>query len=164
MRFGEGVNEGSLVVEYVEKLELPAEYAHLRERPNGVAISPVSFTEFVEHGGVLSNGQCPISSRTLEVTQGNIDNCHIYVTTVVDLFPEDVFGGPNESEAASPVHVAVGGELISTDIVKEKNIFRKRGWVRKFFAETNVRAGDLILLEKFEPYLYRISKVENNRT
>jgi hypothetical protein len=38
-------------------------------------------------------------------------------------------------------------------------MFRKRAWVRQFFRENGVRAGDWVLLEQMEPYTYRVSRL-----
>ncbi len=100
-----------------------------------------------------------IVTRYLTVTQGNIDNNHLYLTELLDMFPEDVLGGSDESGAAShTVRVQWGSEVVETDIDRTKNIFRKRGWVARFFDEGRIQAGDRILLEQLEPYLYRVSK------
>lgn len=100
-----------------------------------------------------------VVSRYLIVTQGNLDNNHLYLTEVLDIFPEDVFGGPDASQAAPrAVRVRWGDEVVETDIDRTKNIFRKRGWVASFFDANRVQAGDRILLEQIEPYLYRVSK------
>jgi hypothetical protein len=102
-----------------------------------------------------------VVSRYLKVTQGNIDNHHIYLTDTLNIFPDDVFGGSDESQAASQmIRVQWGAEIVETDIDRTKNIFRKRGWVARFFDEGRIQAGDTILLEQLEPYLYRISKVQ----
>lgn len=100
--------------------------------------------------------------RLITITQGNLDHNHIYITDVTDLFPDDVMGGPDESQAAPrTVRVQWGSETVDTDIVREKNIFRRRGWVRKFFSESRIAAGDHVLLEQIDPYLYRVSRVES---
>jgi len=100
-----------------------------------------------------------VVSRYLTVTQGNLDNSHLYLTELLDIFPEDVFGGSDESQAASrTVRVQWGAEVIETDIDRTKNIFRKRGWVARFFDEGRIQAGDRVLLEQLEPYVYRVSK------
>ena len=101
----------------------------------------------------------PIVSRYLTVTQGNLDNNHLYLTEVLDIFPEDVFGGPDVvQEASRTVRVQWGSAVVDTDIDRTRNIFRKRGWVGEFFGANRILAGDRILLEQIEPYLYRVSK------
>ncbi len=98
-------------------------------------------------------------SRMLTVTQGNLDNNHLYLTEVLDVFPEDVFGGPDASQAAPrTVRVQWGNEVVESDIDRTKNIFRRRGWVAHFFDENRIQAGDRVLLEQIQPYLYRVSK------
>jgi hypothetical protein len=97
--------------------------------------------------------------RYLTVTQGNLDNAHLYLTEVLDLFPADVLGGPNETHAAPrTVRVVWGSEVVETDIDRDKKIFRRRDWVRRFFDANRITAGDRVLLEQLEPYQYRVSK------
>jgi hypothetical protein len=102
-----------------------------------------------------------IPSQCLTITQGNINNNHIYLTEVMHIFPEDALGGHDELHAAPrTVRVLCGSEAVDTDIVREKHIFRRRDWVRRFFEASRVEAGDRVYLEQLEPYLYRLSKVE----
>jgi hypothetical protein len=102
-----------------------------------------------------------LSSRSLTITQG-IDNSHVYLTKAMDLFPEDVLGGHDEAHAAPrTVRILWGNEEVDTDVVREKHIFRRRGWVRRFFEANRIGAGDRVMLEQLEPYVYRIRKVED---
>lgn len=106
-----------------------------------------------------------IVSRLLTITQGNLDNSHFYLTEVMDMFPDDALGGPDESQSAPrAVRVLWGNESVDTDIVRDKHIFRRRGWVRQFFSSNRVTAGDHILLEQLEPYSYRVSCVPTAAT
>ncbi len=69
-----------------------------------------------------------VVSRYLTITQGNLDNSHMYLTECMDLFPDDVLGGPDESQAVPrTVRVEYGSEVVDTDIVRDKHIFRRRG-------------------------------------
>ena len=73
----------------------------------------------------------------------------------------DVQGGEDKSRAAPrTVRVLWGSEAVDTDIDRGKHIFRRRGWVGRFFKEARVRAGDRVLLEQLEPYQYRVSRAE----
>lgn len=99
-----------------------------------------------------------MAARLLQVTQGNIDNNHLYLTEALDLFPADVLGGAKEAQAGRPVRVHWGDQLVETDVVRTRRIFRRRGWVRRFFAANHIAAGDRVVLEQIEPYVYRISK------
>jgi len=108
----------------------------------------------------------PISHRqagrhigTTEVTQGNIDNNHIYLRAFFDKFPADAIGGSNRAAAASrEIAVDWGGEsAVMTDLDSAKRFFRKRGWIREFFERYSVRAGDKLTIEEIAPYSYRIA-------
>ena len=96
--------------------------------------------------------------RFLTLTQANLDHGHIYLTECMDMFPEDALGGPNKSQAAQrTIRILYGTEVVDTDIDREKRIFRQRAWVREFFSENRMVAGDRVWLEQLEPYLYRVS-------
>lgn len=100
----------------------------------------------------------PLATRYLKVTQGNLNNNHLYLTEILDLFPEEVLGGPSIAQAGrQTVRVFWGRGLALTDIDRTKHIFRKRGWVGKFFDAYRVQPGDLVLLEQLGPYEYRIA-------
>ncbi len=43
-----------------------------------------------------------------------------------------------------------------TDLDGAKRFFRKRGWIRSFFEQNAVQAGDLVLIEETAPYCYRV--------
>jgi len=129
---------------------------------NMLGCSVDSLVEYVDYGAHYPVFESGIVSRSIVMTQGNIENSNIYLTTAIDLFPDDVFGGPNETEAAASIIVDWGSESIATDIVKEKNTFRKRGWVRTFFLQQRVAAGDHLLLERIEPYVFRLSKLQQD--
>jgi hypothetical protein len=74
------------------------------------------------------------------------------------MFPEDVIGGANTLDAAPrKVRIQWGSDQVETDVVRGKYIFRRRGWVRRFFRETKAAAGHQVILEQQTPYLYRLS-------
>jgi len=99
-----------------------------------------------------------LATRILTVTRGNVNNRHLYLTEVLDLFPEDALGGENRRSAAPrTVRVLWGDQAIDTDIVRDKHIFRRRKWVRLFFEANRIQDGDRVLLEQLGPYLYRVS-------
>lgn len=95
--------------------------------------------------------------RTLRVTQGNLDNHHLYLTAAMDLFPADSLGGSNRQGAARPVRVHCNAGTIETDIVQARRMFRRRAWLGRFFALNRVRAGDYVLLERLSPYDFHLS-------
>ena len=101
-----------------------------------------------------------LAARRLTVTQGNLNNNHLYLKNALDLFPSDVLGGPGRAQAGRAVRVEWNAESVETDIVRARNIFRRRGWIGKFFAANGITAGDQVLLEQLGPYRFRVSKVE----
>lgn len=103
----------------------------------------------------------PILRRlgTTEITQGNIDNSHIYLRSFFEKFPADAIGGSNRASAARR-EIAVdwgGGAVVMTDLDGTKRFFRKRSWIREFFERHSVRAGDVVIVEEVAPYSYRVS-------
>lgn len=96
---------------------------------------------------------------TVEITQGNIDHNHIYLRSLFDKFPVEVIGGSNRAEAAKrelAVHWGAG-DVVMTDLDGKKKFFRKRGWIREFFARNHTRAGDMVAIEQIDAYSYRLS-------
>lgn len=93
------------------------------------------------------------------LTEGNIKNNHIYLREFFDAFPEDVVGGSNIAAAAQhTISIEWGeGNFAVTDLDGKKKFFRKRGWVRELFAQTEAVAGDTVLVEMVRPYSYRVT-------
>lgn len=95
----------------------------------------------------------------ITITAGNLKNNHIYLSGCMELFPNDVIGGSDRARAAPrTVQVRWGSEVVDTDIDGSKCIFRRRGWVRRFFAETRIADGEKVLLEQEGEYAYRVSR------
>ena len=58
-----------------------------------------------------------LASQYVTVTQGNLDNHHLYLAKILDFFPEDVLGGSNFGQCARRmVRVHWGNEVVETDI------------------------------------------------
>lgn len=103
-----------------------------------------------------SNGGTLIGE--VEITQGNLDNNHIYLRSFFDRFPEDAVGGSNRHQKAVREVVVDwgGGAPVRTDLDGSKRFFRARGWVRSFFEQNGAQAGDYVLVEETGPYSYRV--------
>ncbi|PPB80876.1 hypothetical protein LV82_01609 [Albidovulum inexpectatum] len=99
----------------------------------------------------------PIGS--VELTEGNIRNNHIYLRGILDRFPADAIGGGNAaSKAPRALVIDWGGDAPAmTDIDGTKKIFRARGWIRSFFERTGARPGDRAHFEQTGPHAYRVS-------
>lgn len=92
------------------------------------------------------------------VTQGNIDNNHIYLREFFDRFPDDAVGGSNKAErAARDISIVWGGgPLVVTDLDGSKKLFRARAWTGSFFRYHAARAGDRVVVDEGAPYQYRV--------
>lgn len=94
----------------------------------------------------------------IELTQGNLNNNHLYLSSIMELFPATSIGGSSEVEHAPQwleVHSGIG-EPVVTDIAGDKKIFRKRAWVGEFFTAHQLKAGDFVVVERTGPYRYHI--------
>ena len=61
----------------------------------------------------------------IELTQGNLNNDHLYLTNIMELFPANSVGGSSDTERASQlleVHSGIG-EPVVTDIAGDKRSF-----------------------------------------
>ncbi|AWH23103.1 hypothetical protein C1933_18665 [Stenotrophomonas sp. ZAC14D2_NAIMI4_6] len=94
----------------------------------------------------------------IKLTQGNIDNHHLYLATIMDLFPAAAVGGSSETDRASQLlEVQSGvGMAVFTDIAGDKKIFRRRAWVGEFFAMHELKAGDSVVVERTGIHRYHV--------
>lgn len=112
----------------------------------------------------FSGGPSCMVSRIIgevSITQGNIDNNHIYLRSIFDRFPADAKGGSNKASSADKtVTVDWGGpELVKTDLDGEKRFFRSRAWIAAFFRLNAARPGDNVRIEETGPYCYKVTLV-----
>jgi len=94
----------------------------------------------------------------IELTHGNLNNNHLYLADIMDLFPTNSVGGSSRAELASQfleVHSGIG-EPVATDIAGDKKIFRRRAWVGEFFAVHRLKAGDSVVIERTGPFRYHV--------
>lgn len=106
----------------------------------------------------MRSDAAPRHIGTTEITQGNIDNHHIYLRSFFEKFPADAIGGSNRASTAQR-EIAVawgGGSVVMTDLDGAKRFFRKRGWIGEFFDHHGARAGDMVMVEEVAPYSYRL--------
>lgn len=96
------------------------------------------------------------------LTPANLKNNHFYITPFKRHLPADLIGGPNDDDLAPRTALIHWGAAapVETDIPSDKNMFRRRGWVGQFFAQTGARAGDRVRVEEIAPYQYRVSLVK----
>ncbi|HEX9960699.1 MAG TPA: hypothetical protein VGB00_07200 [Pyrinomonadaceae bacterium] len=101
--------------------------------------------------------------RIITLTQGNLNNNHLYLKDAWQLIPDDVVDGGNESESASrTLEINYGSsKTIITDVAGDKKIFRKRAWVREFFRMHQLKAGSRVVIEKAVHIAYTSIQLAN---
>jgi hypothetical protein len=104
-----------------------------------------------------------LNTRRIQITQGNIDNNHIYLSSIIDFFPTSSIGGRNKKLAAPELlELSFGSssDSVRTDIAGDKKIPRVRGEVIKnFFESAGVRAGDFVDVTRNGPVHYSFAIV-----
>lgn len=94
----------------------------------------------------------------IKLTQGNLDHHHLYLTSILELFPASAIGGSLDAERAPQlleIHSGMGQPVV-TDIAGDKKIFRKRAWVGEFFATHHLKAGDSVVIENTGAHRYHV--------
>lgn len=93
----------------------------------------------------------------IQLTQGNLNNNHIYLRKHLDFFPADSVGAANVHEGEGTLltlHFDGHLEPVRTDIPVDKKIFRCRGDVGRFFARHHLTEGDNVVIERLSAYEY----------
>lgn len=102
-----------------------------------------------------------MESCTIRLTPAAHKHGNLYLSHCgKDFFPEDSFGESSAKKGpGTPVTLKVYGleSTISTDIAKDKKIFRQRGWVKKFVKVNNLNMNDTIIINRIAPRQYLIA-------
>jgi DNA (cytosine-5)-methyltransferase 1 len=112
------------------------------------------------------SGDVSDKKRLIGVTEGNLQNNHIYLSGHQDFFPADSYGPSNGKRGAGRfLTLRVEGlpEPVETDLARRganRYIFRKRGWVRRFFEKHEIRQGDVVAVERLSHSEYRVYPFE----
>ncbi len=115
------------------------------------------------------SGRVGHRKRLICVTAANLRANHLYLTGHDDFFPADCYGSPSAKDGVGALlrlDVAGVSDPIFTDIPTElasgkpRRFFRRRAWVREFFARHNIKPGDTISVERLGSHHFRISPFE----
>jgi hypothetical protein len=127
---------------------------------NRTFISKEAFVEYVNNYKKTRTIERKENDMSVEIklTGGNIRNSHVYLTRVMDMFPDEYVGGSKKSECApSLLRLDVGQEKIfDTDIAGDKKIFRSREALKAFFENFDVGEGDFIVLSTSKKGHYKL--------
>jgi len=115
------------------------------------------------------SGRVGHRKRLMCVNAANLRANHLYLTGHTDFFPADCFGASSQADGtgkALRLDVAGLSAPVYTDIPtdaksgKPRLFFRKRGWVREFFAKHGIKPGDIVAIERVSSHRFRILPFE----
>lgn len=97
-----------------------------------------------------SDSDTSFDSVTIQLSQGNINNNHIYLSSVISFFPKESIGGANKTSLAPKMLTIDTGieESVQTDIAGDKKIFRDRAMIRRFMQVKRLKAGDSVQIQR----------------
>lgn len=112
----------------------------------------------------LHRGASTLLGETV-LTEGNIKNNHFYLTPFLGRFPASIFGGTNDGTLAPQQALIDWGDAspVETDIPSDKKMFRRRGWVRQFFANNDAEPGDVVCVHQTVPFRYTVTLKKKGR-
>ena len=100
----------------------------------------------------------------VEINAANIRNHHIYLTSIIYIFPMDSIGGSNSSAAGVRLKISYYHEGLfksfESDIDGDKNILRKRGLnggTKMLLTDLGIKAGDILQFKKITDYHFEVS-------
>ena len=103
----------------------------------------------------------PADSITITLTQGNINNNHVYLREHLAFFPSGAIGGTSRADGLGvllTVHFAGSAEPVVTDIAGgNKLFFRARTPWDAFFGHHRLGAGDQVRITRLAETEYRVS-------
>jgi len=115
------------------------------------------------------SGRVGHRKRLICVTAANLRESHLYITGHTDFFPADCYGAPSaKAGLGKPIQLHVVGlaDPVVTDIPTDaktgrpRRFFRKRAWVKEFFAKHGIKPGDTICIERIGSRRFRVSSFE----
>src|SRR4051794_200082 len=93
----------------------------------------------------------------IAVTGGNLRNSHIYLRRWMSFFPGDSLGAPNEREGSGrplTLQFSGTGDESTTDIPRDKLIFRARAPWGRFLRHWRISEGEEVIFEEVGPRTY----------
>lgn len=96
------------------------------------------------------------ASFHVEITPGNVRNNTLYVTRVLDRFPDSALGGLTRSDAGRNITLLLhDGPTVQTDIVATRKLLRTRIW-GGWFRRHGAAPGDHVVFTPVDPQTFRV--------
>jgi hypothetical protein len=116
-------------------------------------------------------GRIEGNAAIVPITNGNIAHNHIYLRTVLDFFPEGAIGGSDKSQPASELLTVTywpgpaapsrtdiaGANRASAEKRSTHYFFRDRKAVGEFFARSEAKEDDEVVIERTGPFSYSVT-------
>lgn len=73
-------------------------------------------------------------------------------------FPGDSFGEEDSKNPGREIRLTVRGlpDVVTTDIVKDRSVFRRSDWCRRFYQLHNLKFGDVVAIKKVADHDYEV--------
>lgn len=98
----------------------------------------------------------------VRITEGAYQWSYLSLGRRKHFFPQEAVGAPNRNQGIGrelTLHIEGFAAPIQTDITRDKFGFRNRFW-REFFDKHHLQPGDRVIIEKIDPFTYRIAPAE----
>jgi hypothetical protein len=116
-------------------------------------------------------GRIEGNSAIIPITNGNIVHNHFYLRSVLDFFPEGAIGGSDRTQTASelltiiyqpgpvtPSRTDIAGPNQANGEKRSSHyFFRDRKAIGEFFARSDAKEGDEIIVERTGPLAYSVT-------
>lgn len=102
----------------------------------------------------------------VSINQANLKNDHIYLNSMISVFPTDCIGGTNSKNKGTELKISYkcgsGTKSFMSDIAGDKNILRKRGkqsGTGMLLADLDAKDGDILDFRMVDVYHFEVVKV-----
>ncbi|MGI9015423.1 MAG: ASCH domain-containing protein [Phycisphaerales bacterium] len=122
--------------------------------PSATSDEEAGVTDTASPASAHADGPARLSFA-VAITEGNIRNRSLYVTSVIDHFPAWTMGGNNRNESGRPITLMLrDGPTFQTDIVESRRLFRSRKHWGNWFDQMEAQPGDWVVFTPLDAATY----------